>query len=272
MPTYGRVSLRGAVPLAWTMDHAGPLTRTVRDAAVVLQAIAGHDPADPTSIDRPVPDYLDGIDRGAKGLRVGVPKQYFWENLDADVEELARGAVDALRSAGAVVVDLDYPQAQAYFGAANVVLLADAAAYHTSENGYPNTKEQYSPQVAALLDAGLAFTGVQVSGAQRVMQVARGGEADALLEGVDVLAIPTTPCTAPTIEDLRANDTTLRIVASTAIIDFTGQPAIAVPCGLAGGLPASISFVARRFDEPPMLRAARAYEQIRGVFPSPAIN
>jgi aspartyl-tRNA(Asn)/glutamyl-tRNA(Gln) amidotransferase subunit A len=272
MPTYGRVSLRGAVPLSWMMDHAGPLTRNVRDAAIVLQAIAGHDPLDCTTVNVPVPDYLDGIDRGAKGLRVGVPKQYFWENLDADVEKLTRGAVDALASAGASVVDVDYPQASAYFGAANVVLLADALAYHTSEHGYPDTRTQYSPQVAALLDAALSFTGVQVAGAQRAMQIARGGEADALLDGVDVIAIPTTPCVAPVIEAIRANDTTFGIVTSTAIIDFTGQPAIAVPCGLTpDGLPASISFVARRWDEPSALRAARAYEQLRDAFPSPKI-
>ena len=272
MPTYGRVSLRGAVPLSWTMDHAGPLTRTVRDAAVVLQAIAGHDPRDPQSVDLPVPDYLDGIERGAKGLRVGVPRQYFWDNLDSDIEKLARRAVDDLASAGATIVDVDYAHAQEYFGAANVVMLADAAAYHATENGYPASKAQYSPQVAALLDAGLGFTGVQVAGAQRRMQVARADEADALLDGVDVLAIPTTPCAAPAIEAIRANDTTFRIVASTAVIDLTGQPAIAVPCGLTpNGLPASISFVARRWDEGAALRAARAYEQVRGPFPAPTV-
>ncbi len=272
MPTYGRVSLRGAVPLSWTMDHAGPLTRTVRDAAIVLQAIAGHDSRDPQSVDLPVPDYLDGIERGAKGLRVGVPKQYFWDNLDSDIEQLARRTIDDLASAGATVVDVDYPHAQEYFGAANVVMLADAAAHHAAANGYPGSKAQYSPRVAVLLDAGLSFTGVQVAGAQRRMQVARAGEADALLDGVDVLAIPTTPCAAPAIEAIRADDTTFRIVASTAIIDLTGQPAIAVPCGLtAQGMPASISFVARRWDEPTLLRAARAYEQVRGPFPSPRV-
>jgi len=273
MPTYGRVSLRGAVPLSWTMDHAGPLTRTVRDAAIVLQAIAGHDPLDCTTERVPVPDFLDGIERGTTGLRIGVPKQHFWENLDADVETLARAAVDALASAGATVVEIGYPQAQAYFGAANVVLLADAAAYHAAAHNYPESKAQYSPQVAALLDAGLNFTGVQVAGAQRAMQIARGGEADALLDGVDALAIPTTPCVAPPIEAIRANDTTFRIVGSTAVIDFTGQPAIAVPCGLTpGGLPASISFVARRWDELTILRAGRAYEQVRGPFPAPRVG
>jgi aspartyl-tRNA(Asn)/glutamyl-tRNA(Gln) amidotransferase subunit A len=272
MPTYGRVSLRGAVPLSWTMDHAGPLTRTVRDAAIVLQAIAGHDPLDPTTVHMPVPDYLDGIERGAKGLRVGIPTPYFWDNLAGDVEKLARRAVENLVSAGATTVDVDYPHAREYFSAANVAMLADASAYHAKAHDYPASKEQYSSQVAALLDAGLSFTGVQVARAQRRMQVARAGEADALLAGVDVLAIPTTPCAAPAIEAMRANDTAGRIVTSTLIIDITGQPAIAVPCGITpSGLPASISFVARRWDEATVLRAARAYDQVRGPFPSPKV-
>jgi aspartyl-tRNA(Asn)/glutamyl-tRNA(Gln) amidotransferase subunit A len=272
MPTYGRVSLRGAVPLSWTMDHAGPLARTVRDAAIVLQEIASYDPDDYTTANMPVPDLLDGIERGAKGLRIGVPKQYFWENIDAPVEKLARKALSDLAPAGATLVDVDYAPAQEYFGAANFVLLADAAAYHTSAHNFPASREQYSPQVAGLLDTGMRFTGVQVAGAQRRMQVARAGEADALLDGVDVLAIPTTPCVAPTIEDMRVSDTAGTIVRGTVIIDFTGQPAIAVPCGLTdGGLPASISFVARRWDEPSMLRAARAYEQVRGAFPTPTV-
>jgi aspartyl-tRNA(Asn)/glutamyl-tRNA(Gln) amidotransferase subunit A len=271
MPTYGRVSLRGAVPLSWTMDHAGPLTRTVRDAAIVLQTMAGHDPLDLTTAPVPVPDYLDGVESGAKGLRVGVPKQYFWESLDAPVEKLARKALDDLEAAGAELREVDYPHAQAYFGAANLVLLGDASAYHAAEHNFPASREQYSPQVAALLDAGMSFTGVQVAGAQRRMQIARNGEADALLDGVDVLAIPTTPCVAPTIEGIRAKDETFRMVAGTAVIDFTGEPAIAVPCGLADGMPASISFVARRWDEATMLRAARAYEQVRGAFPAPSL-
>ncbi len=272
MPTSGRVSLRGAVPLSWTMDHAGPLTRTVRDAAIMLQAMAGYDPGDPVSVERLVPEYLDGIERGAQGLRIGVPKQHFWEKLDPTVEMLTRKALKGLESVGANVINIDYRDAQAYLGAWNVVALADASAYHAAEHNFPASRDGYSPPVAALLDAGLAFTGMQVAGAQRRMQIARNGEADALLQDVDVLAIPTTPNAAPTIEGMRANDETGRNIAGTAVIDFTGQPAIAVPCGLTSeGLPASISFVARRWDEPSMLRAARAYEQVRGPFPAPKI-
>ncbi len=269
MPTYGRVSLRGAVPLSWTMDHAGPLTRTVRDAAIMLQAMAGHDPGDPVSVDRPVPEYLDGIERGAEGLRVGVPKQHFWSNIDAPVEKVARGAVDALVDAGATVVDVDWPQAIQYAAILWDVSLCEASAFHAP--WFPSRRDEYDQQVATLLDAGNAMPGARVAATRRIMDEARAGIADTVLDrhGVDVLAVPTTPLLAPTIEETHGRPASGRIVASTGIFDFTGQPAIAVPCGLADGLPASISFVARRWDEQTVLRAARAYELVRGPFPSP---
>lgn len=270
MPTYGRVSLRGAVPLSWTMDHAGALTRTARDAAIMLQAMAGYDPGDPVSVDRPVPDYLEGIERGAKGLRIGVPKQHFWSALDAPVEKLARAAVNALANAGATVADVDWPQAVEYARIVWDVSLCEASAFHAP--WFPSRRDEYDQVVATLLDAGNAMPGVRAAAARRVMDEARAGMADAILDkhGVDVLAVPTTPAVASTIEETRGRPSSGRIVAYTGIIDFTGQPAIAVPCGLtAENLPASISFVSRRFDEPAMLRAARAYEQIRGAFPMP---
>jgi amidase len=152
------------------------------------------------------------------------------------------------------------------------VALCEASAFHAP--WFPSRRDEYDAQVARLLDAGNAAPGARAASTRRVMDEARAGGADAVLEkhGVDVLVIPTTPCVAPTIESTRAQPAASgRIVSLTSIVDFTGQPAIAVPCGLADGLPASISFVARRFDEPSMLRAARAYEQIRGVFPAPTI-
>jgi aspartyl-tRNA(Asn)/glutamyl-tRNA(Gln) amidotransferase subunit A len=272
MPTYGRVSLRGAVPLSWTMDHAGPLTRTVRDAAIMLQAMAGYDPRDPLSADRPVPDYVEGIERGAKGLRVGVPKQHFWSNVDASVEAPARAAVDALANAGATVVDVDWPQAAEYARISWDVALCEASAFHAP--WFPSRRDEYDPVVASLLDLGNSAPGVRAAAARRVMDEARGGAADAVLDrhGVDVLVIPTTPLVAPAIEETHGRPSSGRIVALTSVIDFTGQPAIAVPCGVtAERLPASISFVGRRWGEAAALRAAWAYELVRGAFPAPAL-
>ncbi len=270
MPTYGRASLHGAIPLSWTLDHAGPLTRTVRDAAIVMRAISGADPLDPTTEDRPVPDWLDGIERGPKGLRIGVPKQYFWQDLDPGVERLARKALTDLEAAGASLREVDLPDITRYVPAVTNVMFAEAAAYHAPH--FPSRRADYAPQVAALLDAGLAVTGVAYVDALRTLQEARRGAADALLDGVDVLAMPTIPVPAPTIASMREADITLRIVAFTAIFDLTGQPAISVPCGIsAGNLPVGLMFAGRRWDEASVLWAGRAHEQVRGPLPAPPI-
>lgn len=272
MPTYGRVSLRGAVPLSWTLDHAGPLTRTVRDAAIVLQAIAGHDPRDPVSVDMPVPDYLDGIERGAKGLRVGVPKhQYFWLPAEPDVARLVRAAIAALESAGADVREVDFEPVGEYAGAFPPIMFADAAAYHAPY--FPSRREEYSPHVAFLLNLGLETTGQQLAAALHTMHRARSGGADALLDGVDVLAVPTMPCQAPAIAETRESEPGARMSSITSLFDLTGQPAISVPCGLTSdGMPAGLMLVARRWDEPTLLRAARAYEQVRGPWSPPPVS
>jgi amidase len=124
-----------------------------------------------------------------------------------------------------------------------------------------------------LLDAGNNMPGARAAATRRIMDEARAGGADAVLDNhnVDVLVIPTTPCLPPTIDETHERPASGRIVSLTGVIDFTGQPAIAVPCGLAEGLPASVSFVGRRWDEPSILRAARAHEQIRGAFPMPNV-
>ena len=271
MPTYGRASLYGAVPLSWSLDHAGPLTRTVRDAAIVMQAISGYDPLDPATEDVAVPDMLEDIERGAKGLRIGVPKQYFWDNVEPDVLALVRKALADLESAGAVLRDVEWPQVAGYQGPLIAIMFAEAAAYH-AEN-FPSRRADYSAQVAALLDVGLTFTGVQFAGAMRAMQELRHGGADALLAGVDVLAVPTMPVAAPAIASTREADPAIRMAGFTGPFDLTGQPAISVPCGLtASGLPASIMFAGRRWDEPSVLWAGRAYEQVRGAMPAPPVG
>ncbi len=242
----------------------------MRDAAIVAQTISGYDSLDRSTEDRPVPDWLDGIERGPKGLRIGVPKQQFWSGLEPDVERLVRAAIASLESAGASVREVEFPEIEEYVTKGPTVMLAEAAAYHTQY--FPARRDDYGPRVAALLDAGLRIPAVAYVDAVRMMRRARGGEADAVLEGVDVLAVPTVPVEAPTIASMRADDISLRIVALTTGFDVTGQPVLAVPCGLtARKLPASISFVGRRWDEAAVLWAGRSYEQVRGAFPAPPV-
>lgn len=271
MPTYGRVSLDGAIPLSWTLDHAGPLTRTVRDAALMLQVISGYDPRDPTSERHEVPDYLEGIEDGPRGLRIGVPQQYFWEATDEPVRDAVRAAIAALEQAGSTIVEVNFEKVQTYVAAAATIIVAEAAAYHTP--WFPSRREEYGADVASLLQVGQSVPAPVYANAMRTLAIARAGEADAVLHDarVDVLAVPTTPLTAPTIEEARNPEVAGRHHVLTMPFDLTGQPVIALPCGLVEGLPTSVSFVGRRWDERVLLRAGRAYELVRGPFPSPPI-
>lgn len=270
MPTFGRVSNFGAVPLAWSLDHVGPLTRTVRDAAIMLQAIAGYDARDPESIDAPGPDFLDGIERGPHGLRIGVPKQHFWEKIDAEVATIVRESIEKLREAGADVREVDFPQAQVYAAIPGAVLLTEALAYH--QQYYPARKDDYSRAVTVLLEGAQQISATQYAQAMRMLRAARAGEADAVLDGVDVLAVPTMPAPPPTIESTRSGVDEVKRTSLTGPFDLTGQPVISVPAALTTGrLPVGISFVARRWDERSALRAGRAWELVRGEFPSPQV-
>lgn len=267
MPTYGRASLYGAVPLSWSLDHVGPLTRTVRDAAIVLQAISGYDPLDPSTEHVPVPDWLKNIERGPKGLRIGVPKQYFWHEADTEIEALVRKAIAALAAAGATVVEVDLPEADALFGPINTVILVEPAAYH-AEN-LAARRADFGAQVVALFSVGATIPGVAYANALLEMQRMRRGAADAWLEGVDVLAMPTTTMQTPTIAASRERDPSAALARNTAVADFTGQPAISVPCGLtSANMPVGIMFSGRRWDESSVLWAGRAYEQVRGPLPT----
>jgi Asp-tRNA(Asn)/Glu-tRNA(Gln) amidotransferase A subunit family amidase len=149
-------------------------------------------------------------------------------------------------------------------------VFAEAVAYHAPN--FPSRRAEYGPQVAALLNIGLSITGVQLASAMKLMREERRGGADAVLAGVDVLAVPTMPVVAPTIAASRAEDPGARMASFTGPFDFSGQPAISVPCGLTpAGLPASIMFAARRWDEASALWAGRAYEQVRGPWPAPPL-
>jgi len=283
MPTYGRVSLHGMFPPSpGTLDHAGPLARTVRDTAVVLQVMAGRDPRDTRTADVPVPNYLDGIEQGPKGLRIGVPRDYFWNGMAPEVESVARKAIADMERAGAEVREVPFVQAQAYYDAYRVVFAIETAITHADI--YPSHKADYGADLASLLEL-VPGTEAQLRDQLRepldVVARARGGEADALLDGVDVLAMPTTrqpPMTIEEAEGILERGDVLEAEAkadfyNTTIFDLTGQPAVSLPCGLtSAGLPVGLMLVARQWDEPTLLRAARAYEMVRGPFPSPPIT
>lgn len=270
-PTYGRTSLAGAVPLSWSLDHAGPLARSARDAAFVTAAIAGHDPSDPGSAERPVTDLLAGLDRGARGLRIGVPKEHVWDECDPVIASSVRAALDALAATGAEVRAVGWPRAAEYARAASTILAVEARAYHMGT--YPGREAEYGPLIAARLRSSGDVDAETYARAMGLLIEVRAGAGDADLAGVDVLAMPTVPVRAWTIEEAKEVGRPSPWTRITRIFDLTGQPAISVPCGRdPDGLPIGLQLAGRMWDEATVLRAARAYELARGPFPLPAFE
>ncbi len=270
-PTFGRASLFGAVPLAWSLDHPGPLARTVRDVAVAIAAIAGHDPRDPISADRPVPDFLAGIDAGPRKLRVGVPTDHVWDECDPAIAGAVRAAIEALARAGAEVREVRWPRAAEYARASSAVLGVEARAYH--EGTFPGRSAEYGPLIRARLASQGDVDAETYARSMKLLVEARAGAADRDLDGVDVLAMPTVPSRPWTIEEAKEIPRPSEWTRITKIFDLTGQPAISIPCGLdPDGLPIGLQFAARMWDEAAVLRAARAYEVVRGPFPLPALD
>jgi aspartyl-tRNA(Asn)/glutamyl-tRNA(Gln) amidotransferase subunit A len=256
-PTYGRVSRAGVVTLSWTLDHTGPMARSVRDCALMLQALAGYDPADPASSREPVPDYTAGLGGGIRGLRVGVPRDYFFHDVKAEVAEAFEAAMETLRRLGALVRDVSIPSIWAA-PAFMVIMLGEAFAYHARD--LRERPELYGEVLRDKLMAGALFTGDEYVQAQRLRSRLREDMHRTLAE-VDLLATPTTPGTAPAFSTVL--DPSFPFGRSNmAPFNMTGLPALALPCGFApSGLPISLQLAGRPFDEATVLRAGHAYEQ-----------
>ncbi len=272
-PTYGRVSRYGVLPLGFSLDHVGPLTRSVRDAAIVLNAIAGRDPHDPSCSRRPVVDYVPDEGVSLRGLRIGFPENFFFERLDPDVESAVRGAVARAESLGAQVRPVRLPDVAALNAVARVILLAEAAAVaapHLSD------RSLFGPDVLALLDQGRLIAAPDYVNAQRLRRMMRR-KFDQVWSQVDCLFAPATPNVAPRIgdtlvrlggveEDVRL--ATTRLVRS---INALGYPALSIPCGLSSsGLPIGLQIIGPVFEEALLLRTGAALEDSGvGIPPCP---
>jgi aspartyl-tRNA(Asn)/glutamyl-tRNA(Gln) amidotransferase subunit A len=256
-PTYGRVSRAGVVTLSWTLDHTGPMTRTVEDAALMLQALAGHDPSDPASSREPVPLYTAPLRQGAKGLRVGVPRDYFLHDVKPEVGDAFETALLTLSRLGAQVRDVQIPSIWAA-PAFMVIMLAEAFAYHARD--LRERPHLYGEVLREKLMAGALFTAEEYVQAQRLRARLRADMHRALAE-VDVLATPTTPGTAPAFQTVLDPDFPFAR-SNMAPFNMSGLPALALPCGFVpSGLPISLQLAGRPFDEATVLRAGHAYEQ-----------
>ena len=256
-PTYGRVSRAGVVALSWTLDHAGPMARTVEDCALLYQALAGHDPADPASSRVPVDDTLAGLDGGVRGLRVGVPHDYFFDGIDPEVAQAFEAAVETLRKLGATVRDVEIPSIW-NAPAVMVIMLTEAFAYHARDlREHP---ELYGEVLREKFLAGALFSGWEYTQAQR-LRAQLAADVAAALSDVDVLVTPTTPKPAPTLAAVQDPDAPFAR-SNPAPFNMAGLPALALPCGFTrAGLPVSLQIAGRAFDEATVLRAGQAYER-----------
>lgn len=267
-PTYGRVSRVGVASLSWSLDHAGPLARTVADCAVTLGALAGFDARDPGSADVPVGDYLTELEHGVKGLRIGVPRNVFFEHVETEVEAGVRAALATLQKEGAELVEVEIPMADMISAIEFGLCMPEASAYHRTM--IRERAELYEPDVRTFLEAGMMIPAVDYIAALRqrtLMQAAWRTMFEA--NGLDALIGPAVAAVAmrrdqPTLTWPDGTEETASsvYVRLSAPANVTGTPSVSVPCGFGkGGLPVALQVMGRPFGEARILRIARAYER-----------
>ena len=271
-PTYGRVSRYGVMPLGFSLDHLGPLTRSVRDAGAVLNVIAGYDARDETTSRRPVENYVPDLDPSIRGLRIGLPENFYFERLEPDVDAAVRAAFRTAESRGAQIVPLRVPDIAAINTVARVILLAEASALLEP---HLEKRDQIGPDVLALLDQGRLLPATDYINAQR-LRGAMQREFAELWSRVDCLFTPTTPITAPRIGEttvgVGAENEDVRLATTRLVraINALGLPAVSIPCGAdRRGLPIGLQIVGPPFAEALILRAAQAI--VPGEVPVPRL-
>jgi aspartyl-tRNA(Asn)/glutamyl-tRNA(Gln) amidotransferase subunit A len=291
-PTYGRCSRWGIVAFASSLDQAGPMTRTVHDAAILLGAMASHDPKDSTSVDAPVPDYELGLDFGVKGLRVGIPKEYRVEGAPPEIDALWRNGAEWLKQEGAEIVEVSLPHTKyalpAYYIVAPAEASSNLARYDGMRYGYrakgshelielyeKSRAEGFGREVRRRIMIG---TYVLSSGyydayylrAQKVRTLIQRDFQQAF-ERCDVLLTPVTPCPAFAVGEKMHDPVSMYLFdVFTVPVNLAGLPGISVPAGLShGGLPLGLQIIGRAFDEPTVLRAGRSLERAAGFQHTP---
>jgi aspartyl-tRNA(Asn)/glutamyl-tRNA(Gln) amidotransferase subunit A len=266
-PTFGRVSVFGTMPLSPSLDHVGPMARSVVDAAILLGVIAGRDPLDPTSSSKPVEDFRAALKKPLRKFRLGRPREHYWEKLDGEVRRIAEAALRDMEKRGAIVSEVSLPRLKTSLDAATEISLAEALHVHETAGYFPAQAADYGEEVRLRIESGAKvpahryLAGFDVK--KRLLD-----EFSAAFESVDAIVAPTLPVPAPPIgaDSVRVNgeeiSTRPAIVGHSRPANFTGLPAISVPCGFTNaGLPVGLQFIGRAFDESTLLWIAYSYER-----------
>ncbi len=260
-PTYGLISCYGVFPLAPSLDHVGPMTRSTVDAAHMLQSLAGYDARDPASLRGPVPDYLGSIEDGIRGVRIGIDESYIRPGTDPEVLDALLRALDVLSDRGAVVVEFTMPALDEVLEDFSNLSYPESVLSHAST--YPERADEYGPALRAQLDAGAEVSGVVH--ARAVLRRRRfSAELSTCFDHVDLIACPGFQTPAPPLSALphQVDDPCWQdLIKFTAPYDYSGSPTLSVPSGFSsGGLPLSLQLVARHREESLLLRAGHAFE------------
>jgi aspartyl-tRNA(Asn)/glutamyl-tRNA(Gln) amidotransferase subunit A len=260
-PTYSRVSRHGVLPLAFSLDHVGPIGSCVEDCALTMNAIAGNDPKDATSSTIPVPDFSASARTDLKQVRIGVPTNFFFDRVDDRVGNAARRTLEEARKIGASLVEIRIPDMAALNTVSRVIQLAEVAAVYArhKDPGF------FGSDVWTLIQQGRAIAGHEYVNAQRLRTSFRR-EFDALWDKIDVLATPTTPTTAPGLNEdevqIGSERENTRMASTRLVrgINCIGEPAISIPCST-GGMPAGLQLIGPPFSEARLLEIAGVIER-----------
>ena len=280
--SFGRVSQRGLLVTSFNGDHIGPMTRSVADNALLLQAIAGHDPLDPSTVPVPVTDYSATLGKGVRGLKMGVPSNYYFDMLDSEVEAAVRRSIGTLEELGAELQEVSLPSMQ-YAGALRIAAMADGVVTH--EPYLRSHRQDYGPDVLYRTIPGQFVLGRDYAKALKVQRIIQEEYARALQQ-VDFLVTPTAPVPAPRIDAkyigmagvehrVRGPGSSL-VSRNTSPLNATGLPAITVPCGFTqSGLPIGVQFITGPFQEGLLFQVAYCYEEVspsQGRWPGVAVG
>jgi aspartyl-tRNA(Asn)/glutamyl-tRNA(Gln) amidotransferase subunit A len=263
-PTYGLISRRGLFSLSWSLDHAGPITRTVDDAAFMLQVMAGFDSLEPGSAQVPIPDYVAEIGQTPVSSRVGIPREHFLDLVDGEVRAAFEASLRTLEGLGYSIQEVSIPNLRYALGAELAILSAEASSYHREMMRV--RADDVSSDIRRELDSGMVLLATDYLLGQRVRRII-AEEFRAAFQKVDVLATPTIPIPAPRIGQSEVNlagqtMSTLNVIwRNTYPANLTGSPALCVPCGFSeGGLPISLQLIGRNFDELTLLQAGHRFQ------------